>query len=203
MSPHRSPLALGAVAVAIAAALAACGGGGSSGGGTVSPPGPTPTPQPTGTVSSQQVITMALPTTAMGSRTDPTFGVIGGFTQQQFSQVLGFAPGTQIMIRNGQTGLQHTLGVVSTTSFDSGSALSTSATGGSTIGAGFNTGTVNGDALVGPFTLASGTFYIGCAFHYASNQMRTVLQVAAGATPGPQASPPTPGETAPPDGRGY
>jgi hypothetical protein len=214
MSPHRSPLALGAVAVAIAATLAACGGGGGGsapagggGGGIVTPPvatpTPTPVPAPTQTVSSQQVVTMALPTTAMGSRTDSTFGLIGGFTQQSYSQVLGFAPGSQIMVRNGQTGVPHTLGVVSTTSFDAGGALSTSASGGSTVAAGFNTGAVNGGATAGPFTLAAGTYYIGCAFHYASNQMRTVLQVAANATPGPQATPPAPTETAPPGGLGY
>ena len=204
MSPHRSPFALGAVAVAIAATLAACGGGGSTGGGyNPPPPGPTPTPQPTSTVSTQQVVTMALPTTVMGSRTDATFGVIGGYTQQGFSQTLGFAPGSQIMIQNGQIGTPHTFGVVSTTGFDAGGALSTSATGGSTVGSGFNTGTVNGGGQAGPFTLAAGTYYIGCAFHYASNEMRTVLQVAANATPGPQATPPVAGETPPPGGHGY
>jgi hypothetical protein len=204
MSPHRSPFVLGAVAVGFAAMLAACGGGGGTstggGGGVVTPPAPTPTPP---TTSTQQVITMALPSTAMGARSDPTFGLIGGFTQQLYSQVLGFAPGTQVMIQNGQNGLAHTLGVVSTTGFDSGSALSLQPTGGSTIQAGFNTGNVNGGALVGPFTLAAGTFYIGCAYHYNTDTMRTVLQVAAGATPGPQASPPSPTQTAPPDGRGY
>lgn len=207
MSAHRSPLVLGAVAVGFAAMLAACGGGGGSstgGGGTgFTPATPTPTPTSTATTSTQQVITMALPSTAMGSRTDATFGVIGGFTQQLYSQVLGFAPGTQVMIQNGQNGLPHTLGVVSTTGFDSGSSLSLQPTGGSTIQAGFNTGNVNGGALVGPFTLAAGTFYIGCAYHYNTDTMRTVLQVAAGASPGPQATPPTPTETAPPDGKGY
>jgi hypothetical protein len=208
MSPHRSPFVLGAVAVGFAALLAACGGGGGTsagGGGGFTPitPTPTPTPTSTATTSTQQVITMALPSTAMGSRSDPTFGLIGGFTQQQYSQVLGFAPGAQIMIQNGQNGLPHTLGVVSTTGFDSGSSLSLQPTGGSTIQAGFNTGNINGGALVGPFTLTAGTFYIGCAYHYQSDTMRTVLQVAANATPGPQATPPTPTQTAPPDGRGY
>ncbi|HZW53470.1 MAG TPA: hypothetical protein VFF00_05500 [Candidatus Elarobacter sp.] len=204
MSPHRSPFVLGAVAVGFAAMLAACGGGGGSspgGGGVVTPPAPTPTPTPS--TSTQQVVTMALPSTAMGSRNDPSFGFIGGFTQQLYSQVLGFAPGTQIMIQNGQNGLPHTLGVVSTTAFDSGSSLSLQPTGGSTIQAGFNTGSINGGALVGPFTLAAGTFYIGCAYHYQSDSMRTVLQVAAGAQPGPQATPPAPTQTAPPDGKGY
>lgn len=215
MSSHRSSFAVGAAGVAIAAALAACSGGGTgTTPGVVAPPASTtipgaatPTPSPaatsSATVSTQQVVTMALPDSVMGSRTDATFGVVGGYTQQSFSQVLGFAPGTQIMIRNGQSAIPHTLGVVSTTAFDAGGALSTAATGGSTIGAGFNTGTVLPGALAGPFTLATGTYFIGCAFHYASNTMRSVLIVGAAAAPGPQATPPVPTETAPPGGIGY
>ena len=202
MSRHRSPFVLAAAVVTVAAALAACGGGGGGGGtgGGVPPPVPTPTPTP---VTSQQVVTMALPTSVMGSRLDPTFGLIGGYTQQTYSQVLAFAPGSQIMVHNGQGATPHTLGVVSTTAFDSGAALNTSATGGSTISSGFNTGTVLGGADAGPFTLAAGTYYIGCAFHYASNAMRTVLLVAAGATPGPQATPPVPNATPSPGKTGY
>lgn len=204
MSAYRSSFGIGAVALALAATLAACGGGGGGtsggvGGGGGIPSGPVPTSTP---VSTQQIVTMALPTTAMGQRTDPTFGVIGGYTQQQFSQTLAFAPGSQIMIANGQAGTPHTFGVVSTTGFDSGAALNTSATGGNTIQAGFNTGSVNGDTTVGPFTLAAGLYYIGCAFHYQSNQMRTVLNVAASATPGPQATQP-PGQPTPPPPGGY
>jgi hypothetical protein len=193
---QRSPFAATAVAVAFAASLAACGGGGSSSGGAPPVPNPTATPPP---VSTQQVVIAALPSSVMGERTDPTFGAIGGYTQQTFSQVLGFAPGSQIMVQNGQTTTPHTLGVVSTTGFDAGGALSASATGGSTIQAGFNTGTINPGALVGPFTLVAGTYYIGCAFHYGNApSMRTVLQVAANATPGPQATAP-PGSTSTPD----
>jgi len=145
---------------------------------------------------------MALPTTAMGVVQDPTYGTIGGYTQALYSQTLAFAPGSQIMIQNGQLGTPHTFGVDSTTGFDaSGAALNTSATGGNTIQAGFNTGSVNGGASAGPFTLAAGIYYIGCAFHYQSNTMRTVLDVAASATPGPQATAP-PGQATPPPGGG-
>ncbi|HEX3466113.1 MAG TPA: hypothetical protein VHS78_18840 [Candidatus Elarobacter sp.] len=200
MSAFRSSYGIGAAALALAATLAACGGGGSTGG---APPVLNPIPVPTSTpVSTQQLVTMALPTTSMGARTDAVYGVIGGYTQQQFSQTLAFAPGSQIMITNGQAGTPHTFGVVSTTSFDSGAALNTSPTGGNTIQAGFNTGSVNGDTSVGPFTLAAGLYYIGCAFHYQSNQMRTVLNVAANATPGPQATLP-PGDPTPPPGGGF
>jgi hypothetical protein len=201
MSAYRSSFGIGAVVFALAATLAACGGGGggtaAGGGGIPSNPVQTTTP-----VSTQQVVTMALPTTAIGIEQDPTYGTIGGYTQALYSQTLAFAPGSQIMISNGQAGTPHTFGVDSTTGFDaSGAALNTSATGGSTIQAGFNTGSVNGGASAGPFTLASGTYYVGCAFHFQSNTMRTVLTVAASATPGPQATAP-PGQATPPPGGG-
>jgi hypothetical protein len=143
---------------------------------------------------------MAEPDTAIGTVTDPTFGPVAGYTQQSYSQVLGFAPGSQIMIRNGQASVPHTFSVISTTGFI-GTPTAT-ASGGSTIASGFNTGTVNGGALIGPFTLTAGTYYVGCAFHYISEGMRTVLVVAANAQPGPQATPP-PTATAPPGGIGY
>ncbi len=211
----RIPLTLGVLLVG--ASLAACGGGsgstgGGGGGGVVNPPVATPTPTsapvtvptPTGTpVATQQVVTMALPSTAMGSLVDATFGPIGGYTQAQFSQTLAFAPASQIMVRNGQAStVPHTMGVVSTSGFVASPPLSLTASGGSTIGAGFNTGTIAPGALAGPFTLAAGTYWLGCAYHYASDTMRTVLVVAAGATPGPQATP-APTKTAPPPGQGY
>jgi hypothetical protein len=200
----RSQVPLTCCALLVAASLAACGGGGSGGSnpGPV-PQQPTPAPPPP---STQQVVTMALPTSAMGTVVDPTFGAVGGYTQTLYSQTLAFAPASQIMVRNGQAAaVQHTLGVVSTSAasgFIANPPLSTSASGGATIGAGFNTGTVNAGALAGPFTLAPGTYWLGCAYHYASNAMRTVLVVAAGASPGPQATP-APTSTAPPTGNGY
>jgi hypothetical protein len=188
MTSRRFSLGLAAAGVACAALLAACGGGG------YSAPAANPNPVSTATppaVSTQQVVTEALPTTVMGVEVDPTFGMIGGFTQAVFSQTLAFAPGAQIMIHNGQANLQHTFGVDSTTGFDTtGAALSPNATGGATIAGGFNTGTLNPGATAGPFTLAAGIYWIGCDFHFLSNNMRTVLQVSAAATPGPQATAP-------------
>lgn len=211
----RTPLVLSAIL--LAASIAACGGGGStnlpvaprpgspapSGSpvGTPTPSGAPGTPAPSLSPSTQQVVTMAEPITAIGSIVDPTYGLIGGYTQQSTSQVLGFSPGTQIMIRNGQTTTPHTFSVISTTGF-TGPPTSLTASGGSTISTGFSTGTVNGGTLVGPFTLTAGTFYIGCAYHYVSETMRTVLIVAPGATPGPQATPP-PAATPPPPGSIY
>ncbi len=56
--------------------LAACSGGGSSlgagGGGGVNPP---PTAAPTQGPSTQQIISLALPSTSIGQVVDPTFGL--------------------------------------------------------------------------------------------------------------------------------
>ncbi len=145
---------------------------------------PTPVPTPTPTAA-PQVIRIALPTT-LGAENDPTFGLIGGFTQQSRSQTLAFAPGSQVMIQNIQSGIPHTFNVVSTTAFPPNPTFSFTATGGP-INAAFASGIINGGQTVGPFALTAGTYYVGCAFHYLSNTMRTVLQVSATATPGPQA----------------
>lgn len=194
-------LAILACAGVAGAALAACGGGGSSS--TPAAPAAIATPISIATNSSQQVVTMALPTTAINSETDPTYGLIGGYTQSQYSQVLGFVPGAKIMISNGELGVQHTLNVLSQTAFPTNPTLSTAAAGGSTLAAGFASGAVNGGSMVGPITLTAGVYYIGCAFHYVSNTMRDVMVVAANATPGVQAAPPAPTNTAPPSGFGY
>jgi hypothetical protein len=189
------------LAVAASALFAACGGGGGS-----SPPPPMPAQMPTAPMgaptAAPQVIRMALPTTSIGMKTDPTYGLIGGYTQQTYSQILGFVPGAQVMISNGELAEPHTLNVLSQTAFPTNPTLSTAASGGSTLAAGFATGSVNGGASVGPITLSAGLYYIGCAFHYTTNTMRTVLNVAANAVPGPQATP-MPGAVAPPSGFGY
>src|ERR1700688_624187 len=186
----RLPAAL--IVVALIGVATACGGGGYGGGGDVAPTNPP--------VNTQQVVRLALPSSSMGTENDPTFGMVGGFTQATYSQVLGFAPGAQIMIQNDQGGVQHTLGDTGGTSgFNSGAALSMTASGGSTFSSGFQTGTLTPGQMVGPITLTAGTYYIGCAFYYASNQMRDVLVVSAGAQPGPQATL-MPGATPPPRG---
>jgi len=185
---HRMMLS-SSTAVVLAASLAACGGGGST-----TPAHMNPAPGPS--ISSQQVVTEALPSSAIGVENDPTYGTIAGFTQTVYSQTLAFAPGSQIMIANGQTAT-HTFNVLSTASFPVAPALSTTASGGATIASGFASGTIAPGTMAGPFTLTGGTYYIGCAYHYISSTMRTVLVVAAGASPGPQATP-APSSTAPP-----
>jgi hypothetical protein len=152
-----------------------------------------PTATPTAPVTATpQEITMSLPGgTGIGTQTDPTFGAIAGYTEQVYSQVLAFVPGAQIMIVNGQTAASatpHTLNVLSQTSFPANPTLTTTASGGSTLAAGYQTGVVAAATTIGPVTLTAGLYYIGCGFHYLSNGMRTVLDVAASATPGPQAT---------------
>ena len=142
-----------------------------------------------------QVVRLGVPNEAIGTQTDAVYGVVGGFTTQVYSQILGFSPGQQIVIMNaeGDGMTQHTFGDTGSTSgFPTNANLSTSSSHQSTIapGANFQTGTINSQQAVGPFTLARGIYYIGCAFHYASNGMRDVLIVQANATPGPQGTAP-------------
>jgi hypothetical protein len=183
------------LAATMSLAVSACGGGGGStppaAPAAVSTATPVPASPPTAT---PQEITMSLPgATGIGTQTDPTFGAIAGYTQQTYSQILAFVPGAQIMIVNGQAATSatpHTLNVLSQTAFPASPTLGTTANGGTTISAvGFSTGSVAAGTTIGPFTLAAGLYYIGCGFHYLSNGMRTVLDVAAAATPGPQATP--------------
>jgi hypothetical protein len=189
------------LAIAASVTVAACGGGGSAAPATV---GPTASPAPTiAPTAAPQVITMSLPTSAIGQETDPTYGLIGGYTQQTYSQTLAFVPGAQIMIANGQAGVPHTLNVLSQTAFPSAPTLSTAAAGGTTLAAGFQSGSLAGDSTIGPITLTAGLYYIGCGYHYTSNTMRTVLNVATAAVPGPQATA-VPAQPAPtPGGYGY
>jgi len=142
-----------------------------------------------------QVVRLGVPNEAIGTQNDPTYGVVGGFTTQIYSQILGFSPGQQIVIMNaeGDGATQHTFGDTGSTSgFPMNTNLSTTSSNQSTIspGGNFQTGTINSQQTVGPITLMRGIYYIGCAYHYASNGMRDVLIVQPSATPGPQGTAP-------------
>ena len=205
-----------AAGVVVGMIVSACGGGGGS---TAAPAAIVATTAPvtspttaavtsptTAPTAAPQVITMALPGgSAIGQETDPTYGLIGGYTEAIYSQVLAFAPGAQVMIKNGQpttSATPHTLNVLSQSSFPANPTLSITASGGNTLAAGFATGSVNAGSQVGPITLTAGTYYVGCGYHYLSNTMRTVLIVAANANPGPQATP-VPADTPQPVPYGY
>ena len=184
----RSPrFARGAIAaLAIAAATAAgCGGGG--GGGSTTAPGPGPQPS----VSAVPAVQIVLFAKDVGSINAPPFGVVQGFTQQAFSQVLGLTPGQQIMLTNGDN-VTHTFNVYSVypTPPPPGGTLDTSSSGTSVLDAGYRSGPIAPGASVGPLTVTNnvGNLYIACAFHFGSNQMQDGAIVNVNATPGPQAS---------------
>jgi plastocyanin len=120
------------------------------------------------------------------------FGVVGGYTQQTYSQVLAFPPGTTVTIKNLSSTSQHTLNVLSTSAFPAQPAnLSSSAAGDpNNVGVGFQTGTLNPGQSMQIKLMTPGTYFIGCAFHFNDpTSMRDVLMVSAGASPGPQATP--------------
>jgi len=172
---------------ALAAVLAACGGYG--GGGTnYTPPG-TPgggAPAPIGAMT----IGFAEPNGLIGSINTP-FGVIGGYTQSTYSQVIAFPPGTKVTLKNLSSSTTHTLNVLSMSSFPANPTLSTSAAGGSTLAMGYSSGAISGGGTASLTLSNAGTYYIGCAFHYHDNpSMRGIIEVSSNATPGPQATPP-------------
>ncbi len=184
----RSPAFwLGALAVA---AVTACtnGGGlgsiGGSGGGS-----PSPSPSPTGLV-----IGVAIPSQKIGVVNDPVWGSVGGYTQEQTSQVLAFAPGANVTIVNLSKTDLHTLNVIEQTKgppphWPTSPSLPSSPSGSGEFGPGYASGLLTPGATVTVTLSQPGTYLIGCAIHYISNAMRDVIEVAAGATPGPTASP--------------
>lgn len=176
---------------ALASMLAACGGYG-GGGSSYSPPGGGGgggSPPPVGAMT----IGFALPTGAIGTVNTP-FGLIGGYTQQTYSQVIAFPPGTTVTLKNLSSNTTHTLNVLSMSSFPSHPTLDTSAAGGNTLAAGFRSGAINAGGTMSLKLSTPGTYYIGCAFHYLlSPSMRGVIEVSSSATPGPQATPPPSG----------
>jgi plastocyanin len=135
-------------------------------------------------------IGFAQPDGTIGVVNDPSFGTVGGYTQNVYSQTVAFAPGTVVTLRNLSAATDHTLNVLSTTSFPASPSLPTTASGGSTLAAGFTSGTIHGGGTLSVTLATAGTYYIGCAYHYMDAvSMRDVIQVSTTATPGPQATP--------------
>jgi protein SCO1 len=176
--------------VLVGSAVAACtnGGGlgsiGGSGGG-----GGSPSPLPT-----SSAIGVGIPTGKIGVANDPTWGTVSGYTQEQTSQVLAFPPGVKITVTNLSTTTPHTLNVLSTTNgpppkWPASPSLSFYPSGNGVLGTGYASGTLNAGQSVTVKLSKPGTYLIGCAFHYIEFNMRDVIEVVAGATPGPTASP--------------
>lgn len=187
---HKQKIIAGFFLASLVASLAACGGGYSGGSGSnYSPPGSGGGgTQPAGVGA--MTIGFALPDGTIGQVNDPRFGPVGGYTQTVYSQTIAFPPGTVVTLKNLSASTDHTLNVLSTTSFPASPALSTSASGGNTLAAGYASGVVHGGGTLSLMLANAGTYYIGCAFHYNDAvSMRDVIQVSAAATPGPQATP--------------
>ena len=182
------------LALVVLAAVAACTNGGGlsnvgAGGG-----GGSPSPLPT-----SSAIGVDLPSGKIGVENDPVWGTIGGYTQQQTSQVLAFPPGATITITNlSSGGVPHTLNVLAQTKgpppqWPRSPSLSFSPSGNGVLGTNYASGTLNAGQSVKVKLSKPGIYLIGCAFHYSvpSEMMRGIIEVVAGATPGPTASPGT------------
>lgn len=131
----------------------------------------------------------------LGTINDPHWSAtVGGFTQETYSQVLGFPPGTMLTITNISGSIPHTFNVIAKikkppASFPSNPTLSTSAHG-KILKKGYRSGVISPGKSVTVKLAKKGTYLIGCAFHYKSEGMRDVVVVSANATPGPEATPP-------------
>ncbi|HZV77006.1 MAG TPA: hypothetical protein VFF63_04485 [Candidatus Babeliales bacterium] len=131
---------------------------------------------------------------------------LGGFTQQRYSQSLGFPPKTKITIRNLSDSVTHTLDVVKEISgppadFPKNPSLSIPAKGHGELEAGYASGPIKPGKSVTVTLVKAGIYLIGCAFHYHEG-MHDVLVVAPHAAPGEQATPlPTSKPTATPTSR--
>jgi hypothetical protein len=88
----------------------------------------------------------------------------------------------------------HTLNVIAVASspppnWPKNPSLSFYPSGNGVLGSGYASGTINPGKSVKIKLTNPGTYLIGCAFHYIEFSMRDVIEVVAGATPGPSASP--------------
>ncbi len=166
-------------------ALVACTNGGGLGSIGGSGGGPTPTPSPLPPTA----IGVGIPTGKIGVENDPTWGTVSGYTQNQTSQVLAFAPGSKITIKNLSSSDPHTLNVIEQSSgppavWPHSPSLSFYPSGNGVLGNGYASGTLNPGASVTVKLNNPGIYLLGCAFHYAELAMRDVIQVSASATPG-------------------
>ncbi|MGA8575332.1 MAG: hypothetical protein WB609_06530 [Candidatus Cybelea sp.] len=190
---------LAAVAVALAAAaLAACAGhygGAGANSGAYALPG-TPDLKLTYTLPDRSTGSAMeeLPAEGLGTIKDPNWSAtLGGFTQQQFSQALGFPPRTKLTITNISKSIHHTFNVVKKikappAKFPTSPTLSMMASGGP-LKKGYASGIINPGSSVTVTASRPGIYLFGCAFHYHEG-MQDVIVIATGATPGPQATPP-------------
>jgi plastocyanin len=192
---------IAALAVALTAiAVSACGGRAVNGAGAMSAGNTVMLPP----IEPDLVMEAVLPKDAIGEEL-PGEGVgsihdehwkatLGGFTQKQFAQALGFPPGTKITIHNLSKSVEHTLDAFKFIEhgpifWPKAPKLSVAAHGSGKLEVGYASGPIKPGKTVTMTLVKEGTYLIGCAFHYADG-MRDVIVVRKGATPGPQATPP-------------
>ena len=171
------------VALGVAAACTNGGGLGSIGGG-----GGSPSPLPSTGIG------LGIPTGKIGVENDPVWGTVSGYTQNQTSQVMAYPPGATVTISNLSSTSPHTLNVIAVASapppkWPQNPSLSFSPSGNGVLGAGYASGSLNPGSSVKVKLTNPGIYLIGCAYHYIEFNMRDVIEVVAGATPGPTASP--------------
>lgn len=201
------------VAGGVLAACAARGGGGS-----VVPSGDAVLPafEPDIAITAalpKDTIGEELPSAGLGTYKSPFWkATVGGFTQTQYSQTLGFPPDTKITLRNLSKNTPHTLNVVEEVKgppakFPAHPNLPTTKSGNGILGTGYRSGILEPGKSVTITLSKAGTYLIGCAFHY-SEGMHDVFVVKNGAVPGKEATPPpkptsTPSTGPSPTGYGY
>lgn len=194
----RKLIALAIAVVGIA--VSACAGrmtegnaGGSNGGTYVLPP-----------LDSDLVVVASLPKRTIGEeKPDEGLGMVkspkwiaqvGGYTQEHYSQTLGFPPGTKITVRNLSKTTEHTLDVIRVikkppAKFPKNPNLSVPPRGHGRLEAGYASGPIKPGHSVTITLVKAGVYLIGCAFHYHEG-MHDVFVVSPHAAPGKQATPP-------------
>lgn len=185
-------------AVLIGAVFVACNGHGT--GGNLVPGGGTMTFP---AIDADLIVTATMPARTIGEEL-PSAGLgtlksgfwkatLGGYTQTQYSQALGFPPGTKITIRNLSKTTPHTLNVVAKiarrpANFPKNPTLKFVASGHGVLGTGYASGVIAPGKSVTVTLSNAGTYLIGCAYHYAEG-MHDVIVVEKNAKPGQQATP--------------
>lgn len=196
MSRKLAALSVALAAVALAACAAHYTGDTASNGNTLELPSVGSNLQITATLPAKKtgMVSEELPFEGLGSIADPFWkATLGGFTQQQFSQALGFPPRTKLTIKDISTSIDHTFNVVAKTAgppanFPANPKLSMTPSGGP-LKVGYASGVLSPGKSVTVLLKKAGNYLFGCAFHYHEG-MQDVIVVKTGATPGPQATKP-------------
>lgn len=182
-------LAAISIALAFGSTLAACGARNAAAPSSLTPAMPFEVTVTLPDNLPKRTIGEELPSEGVGSKNDPVWGMVGGFTQTKKAQVLAFPPGITVTIRNLTSNDVHTFNVIGKAGkppahFPANPSLSTNARGGGKLAIGYASGVINPGKSVKAKLVKAGKYLIGCAFHYGEG-MRDVLIVKRGAKPGP------------------